>query len=284
MKLNPLIITAACGYTRPPGDERPETVESIADAVVEASRAGAAIAQIRAPHSIDPLTGRPITDLGTWVELINTVRQRCDIIIHAGVAAMPIDQRIELFKAARPDIASFLLGNHSIVTRGRELNSLRTRADALRLLQAHVEARVVPDFEIFHAGSARNLSYLLGQIDVPKPLTMTLFFGWEGGEWSPPTVEEYLHRLDVLPPDALYSITVAGAEQSLLHALAIGRGGHVRAGLGDYPYFNAGILAVSTAQWISRIKQIAEDLNRELATAQQAAAILSVARRRRNDA
>ena len=278
--MQPLIITAACGYTRPSGKEdHQETVELIADAVVEASRTGAAIAQIRAPHSIDPQTGRPVTQLKAWVELITTIRQRCDILVHAGVAAMPIEQRIELFQAAQPDIASFLLGNHSIVTRGRELNSLRTRADALRLLQAHVEARVLPDFEIFHAGSARNLTFLLDQISVPRPLVTTLFFGWEGGEWSPPTVEEYLHRLRVLPQDALYSITVAGPEQSLLHALAIGRGGHVRAGLGDYPYFKEGILASSTAQWVPRIKQIAQDLNRELATPQQAAAIIGVAQR-----
>ena len=220
-----------------------------------------------------------MTDLKTWVELIGTIRQRCDVLIHAGVAAMPIDQRIELFKAARPDIASFLLGHHSIVVRGRELSSLRTRADALRLLQAHVETRVAPDFEIFHAGSTRNLGFLLDRVNVPRPLVTTLFFGWDGGEWSPPTVEEYLHRLSLVPSDALYSITVAGAEQSLLHALAIGRGGHVRAGLGDYPYFNEGVLAASTAQWIPRFKQMAQDLSRELATPQQAAAIIGVAQR-----
>ena len=278
--MDPLIITAACGYTRPPGaSDAPETVASIVAAVEQAARAGAAIAQIRAPHRIDPQSGRPMTDLKTWIELVRQIRERCDILVHAGVAAMPIEQRIELFEMVRPDIASFLLGNHSIVVRGMELNSLRTRADALRLLCAHIDTCVVPDFEIFHAGGARNLDYLLGQVDPPRPLALTLFFGWDGGEWSPPTVEEYLNRLRVVPERSLYTITVAGVEQTLLHTLAIGRGGHVRAGLGDYPYFNEEVPGENTAQWVSRIIRIAGDLNRQIATATDAARLLGVGRK-----
>jgi 3-keto-5-aminohexanoate cleavage enzyme len=277
--MDPLIITAACGYTRPPDDSRGEDIGSIVEAVVEAAHAGAAIAQVRAPHTIDPQTGRPLTDLNAWIEIVKQVRARCDILIHAGVAAMPIDQRIALFEAVSPEIASFLLGHHSIVTRGLELNSLRPRVDALRLLRAHLATGVRPDFEIFHAGSIRNLEYLLTQLDLARPLAMTLFFGWDGGEWSPATVEELLHRRRIVPANSIWTITAAGEEQTLLHVLAIGRGGHVRAGLGDYPYVNPGIYAHSTVQFVTRIVRLAEDLRRDVATPAQAARLLGISHR-----
>jgi 3-keto-5-aminohexanoate cleavage enzyme len=278
--MQPLIITAACGLARPPRpDQEPDTVAAVVESVVQAWRAGAAIAQIRAPSRHDPVTGRPLTDIKTWTDLVTGIRDQCDILIHAGVAAMPIEHRIEMFETLRPDIASFLLGHHSIVVRGRELSSLRSRADALRLLQAHMATGVSPDFEVFHAGSVRNLTYLLGELDPPRPLALTLFFGWDGGDWSPPTVEELLHRIQLLPEKSLYTITVAGAEQTLLHALAIARGGHVRAGLGDYPYFNEGVYWKNSAQFVERALRLADEFDREVATPAMAAEILGLRRR-----
>ena len=179
--MDPLIITAACGYTRPPGaSDAPETVASIVAAVEQAARAGAAIAQIRAPHRIDPQSGRPMTDLKTWIELVRQIRERCDILVHAGVAAMPIEQRIELFEMVRPDIASFLLGNHSIVVRGMELNSLRTRADALRLFQDDpLTAAIVLIGEI--GGSAEEEAARFIRAHVTKPVV-----GYIAGRTAPP--------------------------------------------------------------------------------------------------
>ncbi|HTZ01570.1 MAG TPA: 3-keto-5-aminohexanoate cleavage protein [Xanthobacteraceae bacterium] len=278
MSQPPLIITAACGYTRPRGDDRPERVPDIIEAVCRAHAAGAAVAQIRAPHSIDPATGRPVTSLDTWIELVEGIRSRCDILIHAGVAAMPIEQRIELLRIARPEFASFLLNHHGIVVRGRELASLRTRPDMERLLAAHIELGVQPEFEVFHAGATRNLQFLAGKFVLPAPLCLTLFFGWDGGEWSPPTVEELLNRLRVVPVAASWTITAAGPEQMSLHAVAIGRGGHVRAGLGDDDEYLPGLRGGDTAEWVARFVRLAGDFGRPVAAPQQARALLCSAR------
>lgn len=278
--MQPLIITAACGQARPPRpDQAPDSVAEVVASVVQAWRAGAAIAQIRAPSRHDPVTGRPQTDIKTWTALINGIRNECDILIHAGTAAMHIEHRIEMLDALHPDIASFLLGHHALAVRGVERNSLRSRADALRLLQAHLATGVCPDFEVFHAGSLRNLAYLLERTDPPWPRALTLFFGWEGGDWSPPDVEEMLHRVRLLPERSLYSITVAGAEQTLMHALAVARGGHVRAGLGDYPYFNGSVYGETTAQFVERIARLAEAFDREVATPAMAAEMMGIRRR-----
>jgi 3-keto-5-aminohexanoate cleavage enzyme len=274
MSQAPLIITAACGYTRPRGDDRPERVPDIVEAVCQAHAAGAAVAQIRAPHTIDPATGRPVTHSETWIELIDAIRARCDILIHAGVAAMPIEQRIDLLRLKRPEFASFLLNHHGIVVRGRELASLRTRPDMERLMAAHIEFGVQPEFEVFHAGATRNLQFLRGKFNLQTPLCLTLFFGWDGGEWSPPTVEELLNRLRVVPEAASWTITAAGPDQTSLHALAIARGGHVRAGLGDNDELFPGVRGDNTADWVARFVRLAAEFGRPVATPQQARALL----------
>jgi 3-keto-5-aminohexanoate cleavage enzyme len=210
--------------------------------------------------------------------MVSGIRNSCDILIHTGTAAMEVDDRIEMIEALRPDLASFLLGHHGIVVRGHEHASLRTRADSLKLMKGHLAAGIKPDFEVFHSGHVRNLGFLLGEAALPKPLAVTLFFGWDGGEWSPPTVEELLHRVRILPEEVVWSITTTGAEQSIMHALAIARGGHVRAGLGDYPYYNEGVLGKGSGEFVARVVRLAEELNRPVAAPGEAARILGISR------
>jgi 3-keto-5-aminohexanoate cleavage enzyme len=274
-----LIITAACGQAKPPrANAQPDSVEDVVATVVEAAKAGAAVAQIRAPSKPDPVTGRPRTDLERWRAMVSGVRDACDILIHAGTAAMEVDHRIAMMETVRPDLASFLLGHHGIVVRGHEHASLRTRTDSLKLAKGHLAAGTKPDFEIFHSGHVRNLEFLLGEVTLPKPLAVTLFFGWDGGEWSPPTVEELLHRVRMLPEGAVWSITTTGVEQTIMHALAIARGGHVRAGLGDYPYYNEDVLGKGSGEFVARVVRLADELNRPVATPAEAARILGVSR------
>jgi 3-keto-5-aminohexanoate cleavage enzyme len=273
------MITAACGQARPPGGEpRADTPAEVAESVYQAYRAGACIAQIRAPSTHHPETGRPITDMAVWTEMLERIRDRCDILVHFGVAAMQIEDRAELLDRLRPDLAAFLLGHHDLATRGRSLNSLRTREDCVKLAQTHLALGIKPEFEIFQAGHVWNLQYVLERVALPRPLYLTLFFGWEGGEWSPPTMEEYLHRSQLVPTDAISTLTFAGAEQLPVQLLAIARGGHVRVGLGDYPVYRDGEYAATTAQMVERVARLAEEQGRPLATPAQAREALGIGR------
>lgn len=279
--MEPLMITASCGFTRPPDAEpRADTVEEVVESVYQAYRAGACIAQVRAPFTVDPKTGQATTNLQTWIDIFKGVRTRCDILLHIGVAGGPIDKRIELLKAVRPEISSFLISHHDIVVRGHDIYQLLLRPDAVRLLRAHVEEGVVPAFEIFHTGALWNLEYCLRQVDVPRPLALTLFY-WEGGLWAPATIEELLQRISVLPKDSSYTLATAhGPQHTLMHALAIGRGGHVRVGFGDhYPYYNEGVFGQSNAQFVSRMVRLAREMDREIATPDVAAKLMGIKRR-----
>jgi len=271
------MITAACGQAKPPRQNaEPDSVADVVGSVVLAARAGAAIAQIRAPSKPHPLTGRPQTDMARWVEMVSRIRDACDIVIHAGTAAMDVDARIEMLEMARPDIASFLLNHHGIVVRGMEHASLRTRTESVRLLEGHKATGVLPDFEIFHAGSVRNFEFAMQETEFKNPYALTLFLGWDGGDWSPPSVEELLNRIHVIPRDAHYSITVAGPEQVVMHALAIARGGHVRGGLGDYPLWRDGVPWRNSAHFVECARRIADEVGRAIATPREARRVLGV--------
>ena len=275
--MNPLMITAACGQAKPPRkNAEPDSVADVVESVVRAARAGAAIAQIRAPSKPHPVTGRPQTDIARWIEMVSRIRDACDIVIHAGTAAMEVEARIEMLERVRPDIASFLVNHHGIVVRGMEHASLRTRTDSIRLLEGHKATGVLPDFEIFHAGSVRSFEFVLKETGFSNTHALTLFFGWDGGEWSPPTVEEFLHRLQAIPRDAHYSITVAGPEQVLMHTLAISRGGHVRGGLGDYAFWRDDIPWRDSAHFVECARRIADEVGRAVATPQDARRILGI--------
>jgi 3-keto-5-aminohexanoate cleavage enzyme len=59
--------------------------------------------------------------------------------------------------------------------------------------------------------------------------------------------------------------------------MGMAMGGHVRVGLEDNIYFSKGRLAQGNAELVERVVKIARDYGREIATAQEARKILSLA-------
>ena len=60
----------------------------------------------------------------------------------------------------------------------------------------------------------------------------------------------------------------------MLNLLAIAMGGHVHTGLGDLPRWDG--KALSNAEMVDRFARIARDTGREVATAEEARAILGI--------
>jgi 3-keto-5-aminohexanoate cleavage enzyme len=274
--MEPLIITCTAGRIGP-GRGAGHTAAEVADSAYEAWKAGASIVQVRAVStSAGEGVSGPRTKLDDWVELRDRIREKCDVIVHFGVAAMTVDERIKVLELG-PDMASFLLGNHDLKhENGGNLYALRTREDNVRLLQAHMKLGVKPEFEIFQSGSAWNLRYVLEQVEAPKPYWCTLFLGWPGGEWSPATPRELESRIRVLPGGAMYTTSVVGDEQTAISALSIHLGGNVRVGHGDYSNYRPGVPGQSNAQFVERIVRLADELSRDVATPGQARRMLGL--------
>jgi 3-keto-5-aminohexanoate cleavage enzyme len=264
--MEPLIITCTAGRIGP-GRDASHTAAGVAESAYEAWKAGASIVQVRAvSQSAGAGVNGPRTNLQDWVELRDRIRDKCDVIVHFGVAAMTVDERIQVLELG-PDMASFLLGNHDLKhENGGNLYALRTREDNVRLAEAHVKTGVKPEFEIFQSGSAWNMRYVLDEVRVPKPYWCTLFLGWPGGEWSPATTRELESRISVLPEGAMYTTSVIGDEQTAISTQSIHLGGNVRVGHGDYSNYRPGVPAQNNAQFVARIVRLADELSREVAT------------------
>ncbi len=131
------------------------------------------------------------------------------------------------------------------------------------------EYGVIPEWEVWHAGSIWSLNYLIGKKLLQPPYITTLFFGWPGGTWSPPTVEEYLYRRRLMPEGCACNVSIMGRGQRDILAAAIIHGDHVRVGTEDLPYDHNGKL-VDTPALVRETVEMARAFGRPLATVQQA--------------
>ena len=71
-----------------------------------------------------------------------------------------------------------------------------------------------------------------------------------------------------------FSTLAAGRAQIPMATMAAAMGGHVRVGLEDNLYLSKGVLAESNAQQVTLIREIVTRLGRDIATADEARAIL----------
>jgi uncharacterized protein (DUF849 family) len=73
-----------------------------------------------------------------------------------------------------------------------------------------------------------------------------------------------------------WSVLGAGRSQMPIAAMGAAMGAHVRVGLEDSLWIGAGRLAESNAQQVRQVRQIIEGLGLEVATADEARAILAL--------
>lgn len=216
---------------------------------------------------------------GRWAETIQAVRNRCEILIQCGMSSLPIPDRMEAF-ASHPDMISIILNHHDEAFAQTECLALHSRqelAEYAGLCRTH---RVIPEWEVWHAGSIWNLNYLIGRKLVDPPHLTTLFFGWPGGTWSPPTVEEYLYRRRLMPAGCVCSVSVMGPGQREIVEAAIRHGDHVRVGTEDHPFDRGGAVA-PTHRLVQEAADLARELGRPLATLEQACQMIGLEERPR---
>lgn len=278
MTLEKLILTVVpCGRGRMPDPPDMADARTQAQAALEAYQAGASVAHLHGNMRQD--SGRE-PDFEHWAELTRLVRNRSDMIVQFGRAVMSPMVRKRLLELG-PDMGSFLLGHHDIlINSGQALHALCTQEEQAESARYHLEAGVLPECEVWHAGNLWNMRRLIEAGLLRPPFYATLFLGWPGGHWAPASPQELLSRVAALPPDTHWGLSVKGPQQVGLHALAITLGGHVRVGFEDNAELYPGVPARSNAQLVERIVRLARELGREVATPAEARAILGLPRAR----
>jgi 3-keto-5-aminohexanoate cleavage enzyme len=269
--VNKLIITAAlvgAEVTREDTPYLPVTPEEIGEAAAEAREAGASVAHI---HVRDG-QGNPSQDRELYRQTIEEIRKRTDIIIQVstgGAVGMSSEERLQPL-SLRPEMASFTTGT---VNFGADV--FMNTPEQLELFAREFERfGVHPEFEIFEVGMVANAMRLLKKgFFKDKHLHFDFVMGVPGG--IPATADNLLHLVRQLPPGATWTVAGVGRHQLPMAALGVVLGGHVRVGLEDNIYYRKGELATN-ARLVERVVRIARELEREVATPDEARKMLGL--------
>ena len=265
--MNPnVFITCAvtgAGDTAGRSPHVPVTPKQIAEAAIEAAKAGAAIAHI---HVRDPETGtasralplyrevvQRVRDSGTDVILNLTAGMGGDIVFGAGEHPLPLDpagtdmvgptERLAHVAALRPEICTldcgtmnFALGDYVMTNTPATLRAMARQVQALG---------VRPELEVFDAGHLVFVNDLVkeGLIDGPAMIQLCLGIPY-GAPDDPLTLMALTHRL---PAGAVFSAFSIGRRQLPYVAMAALAGGNVRVGLEDNLWLDRGVLATNGA-------------------------------------
>lgn len=266
----------------------PITPKQIADASIEAAKAGAAIVHI---HVRNPETGKPSMDLEHYRETVERIRDSStDVIINlttgpgaryvpdldvpngmaAGSNVRPPMERVRHITALRPEICSLDMGSVNFGS-GVLVN---TPEQVKVIAQQIQEAGVRTELEIFDIG---HMAFARKLLDDGVLQTPALFQFVLGVNWGTPASAEALSLLRGLIPTGIpWSAFGVGRWEFPMVAQSVLMNGHVRVGMEDNFYLSKGVEAKTNAELVERAGTIVALLGRDLATPSEARQLLNL--------
>jgi uncharacterized protein (DUF849 family) len=269
-------VTGA-GDTVARSEHVPVTPEQIAEAAIDAARAGAAVAHI---HVRDPDTGRGSRDPALYRAVVERIRASdVDVVLNltAGMggdlvlggedAPLPPDEtgtdmagaaeRLAHVEELRPEICTLDCGTMNFAA-GGDYVMVNTPA-MLRAMAARIqELGVRPELEVFDTGHLVFVHELIRDGLVDDPPLIQLCTGIPYG--APDDLSTLLAMVNQLPANAIYSAFSIGRMELPFVALAPLVGANVRVGLEDNLYLSRGRLATN-GELVARAVEILERMN-----------------------
>lgn len=264
-----------------------ENVDAVADEYVRAVEAGASIVHHHGVHYLESsmqTDGRRLSriDRDGWNGLTQRIRARCAPIVQYGIASARLEEKIALLQQG-PEMMSYAFNVHDEYFRpdpaypANEMYALHPRDELEAFSRAALEARVKPEVECFYTGAFWNLEFIRDQGLLQDPVWATLFLGWQGGAWTPPTHDSLLYLVRHLPPRVNWNVSVMNPKmQWKLLPLAIAMGGHVRVGWEDNPYLPNGDLSRANAELVDVVVRMSREIGREVASPEEARLIVGI--------
>lgn len=274
------------------------TPDQIAEQAIEAARAGAAVLHL---HARNPADGRPTPDPAVFDQFVPRIAAATNAIINittGGSVSMTLDDRLAYPLRAAPELCSLNMGsmNFAFHKAGRGITDWKypweqghiagseaqifrnTFADIRSVLARLGEAHGTRfEFECYDVGHLHNLKHFVDEGLVKGPLFIQCVLGILGGLNADPE-NLFLMRAtaDRLFGRENYAFSVLGAGRHQMPLVTMGAimGGHVRVGLEDSLFLGRGQLAPNCAAQILKIRRILEELSLEIATPDEARAIL----------
>ncbi len=266
-----LIITVAvigAEVTKADNPALPITPEEIAEETHRAYLAGASMVHL---HVRDE-EGKPTQDTGVFRKAMDLIRARCDIILQVstgGAVGMTGEERVKPISLG-PEMASLTCGTVNFGG-GVFWNPPDLIEDFARKMK---EAEVKPEIEVFEAGMIHNAMRLVWKDVLNLPLHFDFVMGVPGGIGG--HLRDLIYLVESIPQGSTWSVAGIGKYELPLAAAAIILGGHVRVGFEDNIFYTKGVLADNNAQLVSRVKRLALELGRGVASPQEARRILGL--------
>lgn len=261
----------------------PVTPAQIADAAIEAAKAGAAVAHI---HVRDPETGKGSRDPELFKEVVDRVRSSgTDVVINltAGMGgdwvpsaddpAMPGPgtdmigplERLAHVQDLLPEICSLDCGTLNFGN-GNEIY-ISTPPYLRKMAELTKEWGVKPELEVFELGHIRFAKQMIAEGLIAEPPMFQICLGIPWG--ADQTVDTMKVMKDDLPAGANWVGFGISRMQMPMAAAAVAMGGNVRVGLEDNIWLEKGVLATN-AQLVERVVGIIERMGARVATPAEA--------------
>jgi uncharacterized protein (DUF849 family) len=249
----------------------PVTPKQIADASVEAAKAGAAIAHI---HVRDPETGKAARRFDLYREVVERIRSSGvdvvinltagmggDVVFGPGEHPLPLNaegtdmvgpsERLAHVAALLPEICTldcgtmnFALGDYVMTNTPATLRAMAKQVQ---------ELGVRPELEVFDTGHLAFVKQLIAEELIDDPCMIQLCMGIAYGAPDDPLT--LMALVNQMPPNAIFSAFSIGRNQLPFAAMAALVGGNVRVGLEDNLFLDRGVLA-SNGQLVERAATI----------------------------
>jgi uncharacterized protein (DUF849 family) len=278
----------------------PVTPDEIARAAIEAADAGAAILHL---HARDPIDGRPSPAAKNFMAFLPKIKEATQAVINistGGSATMSLDERLEGAMAAQPEVCSLNMGPliFDFSAAGARVESWKhqwerpyvegSRSRIMYNDMSYIE-RIMREvgqrcgtrfeFECYDIGHLYTLAHCADRKLVQPPFLIQGVFGILGGIGPDP--RNLAHMVTIADTlfgnDYVFSAFAAGRQQmNFCMQSALLGGGGVRVGLEDSLYIGAGQLAHSNADQVRKIRHMLEEIGLQIATPQEARALLSL--------
>jgi uncharacterized protein (DUF849 family) len=271
----------------------PVTPSQIAEAAREAEEAGASVVHL---HVRNPETGAGSRNVDLFVEMATRVREigvkavmnvtcgggatfRPDPADESrggpGTDVAPAAERVEHIRRIRPEMCSIDVVTQNQMDGADEYVYLNTAETLRKMAKYFQEFGVKPEIEVFSPGDVLLANKMLedGYFNLPPMYQMVT-----GTRWGlPSTAETLIYLRNLLPAGALWAAFGVGRGQMPMVAQAALLGGNVRVGLEDNLYLSRGVFATN-GQLVTRARTIIECLGMEVATPDEARAMLGIAK------
>ena len=276
----------------------PVTAQEIADAALGAADAGAAIVHL---HARDPHNGKPSQEPALFEPFLKEIKANSNVVINittGGAPTMLVEERLRPAHHFAPEVASLNMGSmnfglYGMLSRFKEFKHdweapylagsddrvfKNTFRDIAYILESCSDHGTRFEIECYDIGHLYTAMHFIERGLIKPPFLIQSVFGLLGGIGPHPEDVAHMKRTAdrLFGDDYIWSVLGAGRNQMPIATQSLALGGNVRVGLEDSLWDGPGQLAKTNADQVRRIRKVIEGLSLDVASPDEARAMLKL--------